>query len=179
MLAALRHIEVEEIVDFRATVESGAARRLAEHPDAEALAGLERILAAMECEDIGHDEFHALDAEFHLALVRAAGNRLVNLLAGGLNSTLRRVITDVGFLEARWTDVRPRIVKEHRALFAAIRRGDGAKAADLANRHVRYWGDRVIALAAQAVGPRAAGPEQAASIHAPSDPHPPGAMQAS
>jgi GntR family transcriptional repressor for pyruvate dehydrogenase complex len=179
MLAALRHIEVEEIVDFRATVESGAARSLAEHPNAEALAGLERILTAMECDDIGHDEFHALDAEFHLALVRAAGNRLVNLLAGGLNSTLRRVITDVGFLEARWIDVRPRIVKEHRALFAAIRRGDAAKAAELANRHVRYWGDRVIALAAQAVGPRVAGPQQAASMHAPSDAYPPSAEQAS
>jgi DNA-binding FadR family transcriptional regulator len=159
MLAALRHIEVEEIVDFRATVESGAARRLAEHPDAEALDGLERILAAMESDDIGHDEFHALDAEFHLALVRAAGNRLVNLLAGGLNDALRKVITDVGFLEERWIDVRPRIVQEHRELFAAIRRGDEADAAKLANRHVRYWGERVIALAAQAVGPRAAGPE--------------------
>jgi GntR family transcriptional repressor for pyruvate dehydrogenase complex len=179
MLAALRHIELEEIVDFRATVESGAARRLAEHPNAEALTGLERILAAMECDDIGHDEFHALDAEFHLALVRAAGNRLVNLLAGGLSSTLRRVITDVGSLEAPWTDLRPRIVKEHRALFAAIRRGDGAKAANLANRHVRYWGDRVIALAAQADRPRAPGPEQAASVHASSGQHPPRAEQAS
>jgi GntR family transcriptional repressor for pyruvate dehydrogenase complex len=150
MLTALRHIELEEIVDFRATVESGAARRLAEHPNPEALAGLESILAAMERDEVGHDEFHALDAEFHLMLVRAAGNRLVNLLAGGLSSTLRRVVTDVGFLEPRWSDVRPRIVKEHRALFAAIRRGDGAKAADLANRHVRYWGDRVIALATHA-----------------------------
>jgi DNA-binding GntR family transcriptional regulator len=78
---------------------------------------------------------------------------LVNLLAGGLSGTLRRVITDVGFLDARWTDVRPRIVKDHRALFTAIRRGDAAKAADLATRHVRYWGDRVIALAAQAARP--------------------------
>jgi DNA-binding FadR family transcriptional regulator len=152
MLAALRHIELEEIVDFRATVESGAARRLAEHPNAEALPALERILTAMESEDVGHDEFHALDAEFHLALVQGAGNRLVNLLAGGLSSTLRRVITDVGFLEPRRADVRPRIVKEHRALFAAIRRGDEAKAAELANRHVRYWGDRVIALAVHAAG---------------------------
>jgi GntR family transcriptional repressor for pyruvate dehydrogenase complex len=179
MLAALRHIELEEIVDFRATVEAGAARRLAEHPNAEALAALERILAAMERDDIERAEFHALDVEFHHALVRAAGNRLVNLLAGGLSSTLRRVITDVGFLEGRWSDLRPRIVTEHRALFAAIRRGDETKAADLANRHVRYWGDRVIGLAAQAVGPRAAGPEQAASMHARFDPHPPGAEQAS
>ncbi len=153
MLTALRHIEVEEIVDFRATVESGAARRLAEHPDAEVLDGLERILAAMESDDISRDEFHALDVEFHLALVRAAGNRLVNLLADGLSDALRKVITDVGFLEERWTDVRPRIVKEHRELFAAIRRGDEADAAKLANRHVRDWGERVIAHTAQAAGP--------------------------
>jgi len=150
LLAALRHIDLVEIVDFRATVESGAVRSLAEHPNAEALTGLEGILGAMEREDIAHGEFHALDAEFHHMLVQAAGNRLVNLLAGGLSSTLRRIVTDVGFLESRWTDVRPRIVREHRALLAAIRRGDAAKAADLANRHVRYWGDRVIAHAAQA-----------------------------
>jgi DNA-binding FadR family transcriptional regulator len=152
MLAALRHIEVEEIVDFRATVESGAARSLAEHPNAEAFASLESILAAMESE-ISRDEFHALDAEFHRTLVCAAGNRLVNLLAGGLDKTLRKVITDVAFLEERWTDLRPRIVKEHRDLFAAIRSGDEADAAKLANQHVRYWGARVIALAAQAAGP--------------------------
>jgi DNA-binding FadR family transcriptional regulator len=150
MLAALRHIELEEIVDFRATVESGAARRLAEHPDAETLAGLDAILDAMERQDITQAEFHALDAEFHLLLVRAAGNRLVNLVAGGLSSTLRRVITDVGFLETRWSDLRPRIATEHRALLAALQRGDAATAADLANRHVRYWGDRVVAHAAQA-----------------------------
>lgn len=149
ILTALRHIDLEEIVDFRAALESEAARRLAENPNAEALSALERILRAMTRDDIGQDEFHALDAEFHLTLFRAAGNRLVNLLAAGLSSTLRRVITEVGFLEARWTDVRPRIDKEHRALFASIRRGDGEKAANLASQHVRYWGDRVITHAEQ------------------------------
>jgi GntR family transcriptional regulator, transcriptional repressor for pyruvate dehydrogenase complex len=55
----------------------------------------------------------------------------------GVDTALRRVIAEVGFLEARWSDVRPRIVEEHRALFDAIAAGDGATASDLANRHVR------------------------------------------
>jgi GntR family transcriptional repressor for pyruvate dehydrogenase complex len=147
LLAALGHVELEEIVDFRAIVESGAARQLAEQPDADVLAALEALVERAEADDVERDEFHALDAEFHITLVRAAGNRLVNLMESGVDSALRRVIAEVGFLEARWSDIRPRILSEHRALLDAIRRGDGGQAADLANGHVRYWGGRVIAHA--------------------------------
>ena len=148
LLAALGHVELQEIVDFRAIVEAGAARRLAERHDADALATLGALLERSEADDVERDAFHALDAEFHVTLVRSAGNRLVNLMESGVDTALRRVIAEVGFLEARWSDIRPRILEEHRALHEAMRSGDGALAAELANGHVRFWGDRVIAHAA-------------------------------
>ena len=145
LLAALGHVELEEIVDFRAIVESGAARGLAERRDPAVLATLDALLERSEAEDVAHADFHALDAEFHVTLVRSAGNRLVNLMESGVDSALRRVITEVGFLEERWDDIRTPIIEEHRALLDAIRQGEAARAAELANAHVRYWGDRVIA----------------------------------
>src|SRR5215207_6106956 len=75
LLVALRHVSLDDAIEFRVMVESGAARRLA---DSRGGAELGELLDAMEAPGLRQREFHALDATFHVTLVRTAGNPLLN-----------------------------------------------------------------------------------------------------
>jgi DNA-binding FadR family transcriptional regulator len=140
LLVALRHVSLDDAIEFRVMVESGAARSLAEQGGADALGDL---LDRMEGPDVKQPEFHALDATFHVTLVRTAGNPLLDLVEDAVDGLLRKVITDVSLIAWDWTAIRPRLIDEHRAIHAAILAGDGARAAALVTEHVRYWGHRV------------------------------------
>ncbi len=140
LLVALRHVSLDDAIEFRVVVESGAARRLAARGGAEALGDL---LDRMEAPGVRQPEFHALDATFHVTLVRTAGNPLLDLVEDAVDGLLRKVITDVALIAWDWTAIRPRLIAEHRAMHAAVLAGDGEEAAALVTEHVRYWGHRV------------------------------------
>jgi len=141
LLVALRHVSLDDAIEFRVMVEGGAARRLAAmgEPDG-ALAGL---LEEMEAPGTRQSEFHALDATFHVTLVRTAGNALLNLVEDAVDGLLRKVITDLARIAWDWEAIRPQLIAEHRAIHDAIVAGDGERAAALVTKHVRYWGHRV------------------------------------
>jgi GntR family transcriptional repressor for pyruvate dehydrogenase complex len=141
LLVALRHVTLDDAIEFRAMVESAAARRLADTDGGGAeLAGL---LDAMEAPGIRQPEYHALDATFHVTLVRTAGNPLLNLVEDAVDGLLRKIITDLALVAWDWDAMRPRLIAEHRAIHDAIVAGDGDTAAALITKHVRYWGHRV------------------------------------
>ena len=144
LLVALRHVSLDDAIEFRAMVEGGAARRLAAIGDpGGALAGL---LDRMESPDTRQSEFHSLDATFHVTLVRTAGNALLNLVEDAVDGLLRKVITDLSLIAWDWDAIRPQLIAEHRAIHDAIVAGDGERAAALVTTHVRYWGHRVKGL---------------------------------
>ena len=101
------------------------------------------LLDRMEAPGIRQQEFHALDATFHVTLVRTAGNALLNLVEDAVDGLLRKVITDLALIAWDWDAIRPRLIAEHRAIHDAIVAGDGERAAALVTKHVRYWGHRV------------------------------------
>jgi len=140
LLVGLDHVSVGDIIEFRVIVESGAARALAANGGGGALAPL---LDRMEDPALAQPEFHLLDAAFHVALVRAAGNALLNLVEDAVDGLLRKVITDLALIAWDWDAIRPRLIAEHRAIHDAIVAGDGERAAALVTKHVRYWGHRV------------------------------------
>lgn len=144
LLVALRHIPLHDVVEFRVMLESAAARQLAATPG-QALAALGELLARMEEPELPRAEFHRLDAEFHVALVRSGGNSLVNLVESAADRTLRTLIADVSLVGTDWTVVRARLIGEHRAIFAAISAGDAQVASECVSEHIRYWGESVIA----------------------------------
>jgi DNA-binding FadR family transcriptional regulator len=139
LLVGLDHVSVHDVIEFRVIVESGAARALAANGDADALGPL---LDRMEDPDLPQPEFHALDAAFHVALVRAAGNALLNLVEDAVDGLLRKLVLDVATLDWDWADVRPRLEREHRAIEGAIAARNGDRAAVLVSEHIRFWGDR-------------------------------------
>ena len=60
-----------------------------------------------------------------------------------MDGLLRKIVTDVALIAWDWDAVRPQLIAEHRAILAAIVRGDGEEAAALVTQHVRRWGHRV------------------------------------
>ena len=63
----------------------------------------------MEAPGIRQADFHALDATFHVTLVRTAGNPLLNLVEDAVDGLLRKVITDLALIAWDWEAVRPRL----------------------------------------------------------------------
>jgi GntR family transcriptional regulator, transcriptional repressor for pyruvate dehydrogenase complex len=140
LLVALRHVTLEDAIEFRVMVEAGAARSLATRDLDPALA---ELLDRMEEPGVRQREFHALDATFHVRLVRTAGNALLNLVEDAVDGVLRKIITDVALVAWDWDAIRPRLVEEHRAIHDALATGNGERAAALLTEHIRYWGHRV------------------------------------
>jgi GntR family transcriptional repressor for pyruvate dehydrogenase complex len=147
LLVALRHVPLADVVEFRVMLESNAVRRLAGPGVDGPLDALRPLLDRMADPAVEQAEFHQLDASFHVALVRSAGNRLVNLVETAADSTLRALITDVALVAADWSAVRPRLIAEHQAVYDAIAAGDPALAEERISAHVRFWGESVIAAA--------------------------------
>lgn len=143
LLVALGHVPLADVVEFRAVLECAAAERLSADPEA-AVAHLGALLTAME-QAPDQEAFHRLDAEFHVALVRSAGNQLLNLVQHAADGILRQLIRDVAQVAMDWDTMRTRLIAEHRAIHAAIATGDGSTAARLVREHVRRWGGSVLA----------------------------------
>jgi len=152
LLVALRHIPLADVVEFRVMLESNAVRRLAGSGGAASLDTLRVLLDRMADPAVEQAEFHQLDASFHVALVRSAGNRLVNLVETAADSTLRALVTDVALVAADWAAVRPRLIDEHRHIYDAVAAGDAALAEERISAHVRYWGESVISAAGNSSG---------------------------
>jgi GntR family transcriptional regulator, transcriptional repressor for pyruvate dehydrogenase complex len=140
LLVALRHVSLDDAIEFRVMVEAGAARALAGTREVEELGAL---LDRMEAPGVPQPEFHTLDATFHVTLVRTAGNALLNLVEDAVDGLLRKVITDLALIAWDWETIRPQLITEHRAIHDAIAGGDGELAAALVTKHIRYWGHRV------------------------------------
>jgi GntR family transcriptional regulator, transcriptional repressor for pyruvate dehydrogenase complex len=141
LLVALRHVSLDDAIGFRVMVEAGAVRSLAARDELDP--ELAELLDRMEAPGVRQPEFHALDAAFHVKLVRTAGNALLNLVEDAVDGVLRKVITDLALVAWDWETIRPRLIAEHRAIHDAIAAGEGERAAALVTDHIRYWGHRV------------------------------------
>lgn len=146
LLVALRHVPLADVVEFRVMLETNAVRRLSLTPSAD-LETLRSLLDRMSDPELDQPTFHQVDASFHVALVRSAGNRLVNLVETAADSTLRALIADVALVSSDWPTVRPRLMAEHEAIYAAIAAADPGLAEERTAAHIRYWGEAVITAA--------------------------------
>jgi GntR family transcriptional repressor for pyruvate dehydrogenase complex len=135
---ALRHIGVEDLVEFRIVVETWAAAECARRQDPAILAELGEIVDRMTTAK--QPTFNELDAAFHLELVRAAGNELAALVADGSRTAIRRTMLDAILAVRDWEPQRARLVREHRKILAAIAAGDADEAARSVDAHIRgFW----------------------------------------
>ncbi|MCW3845573.1 FCD domain-containing protein, partial [Micromonospora yasonensis] len=126
-----------ELFAMRELLEVPAARWAAERQDAEALAlvqeAFDSLEQALEHDPLDYDELQRLDAAFHLRIVQAAGNRLLEQTQSVLHELLRTGMRTTLEVEGRIQKSR----LDHRRILAALLQGDGPGAAKAAKAHVR------------------------------------------
>ena len=142
---ATSHVQHADVYEVRLLLETWAASH-ADHVGGD-WSDAERTLALMDDAGLAVDEFLQLDAEFHIALSRSAGNPLISTLM----DALRTSIADHTLTRARslpdWARTAERLRAEHRAILVSFREGDAARATALLRAHIRgYYEETAAAL---------------------------------
>jgi GntR family transcriptional regulator, transcriptional repressor for pyruvate dehydrogenase complex len=133
---ATTHLPIADIVQTRILLESWAVRQAGNGANPQALRAAERLLDSMDDPRLEPEQFHLLDAEFHVVLTALAGNTLVTTVMAALREAIHGyVIEAVPHLD-NWTEMAVHLRQEHRAVLAAVRAGDGENAASLVTDHI-------------------------------------------
>jgi DNA-binding GntR family transcriptional regulator len=123
--------DVAQVYQLLALLESDAAERVATTAGAAERAELATLHAQLEKQVRQRDAFFATNERFHMALVRAAGNRWAAQVVADLRKVMKLNRHHSLFKQGRLADS----LAEHRALMRAIDARDGAAAARLMREH--------------------------------------------
>ncbi|WP_030258684.1 FadR/GntR family transcriptional regulator [Streptomyces violens] len=148
---ALGSYSLEDVLEARVTLERSSFRAAAEHATAagadestagpdEAAAGLDeaaKLVARMGEPDVGVPEFNDLDTRFHVQIARSSGNALTSTLTSAVRESVRPLILRALEAAEDWPATAAALNAEHTELLRLVRAGDGARAADLAEQHIR------------------------------------------
>lgn len=133
---ASSRLPVEEIVEARILLETWAARTAAERNDPAGIQQARELLEAMDAPDMDPETFHALDAQFHLALSALAGNTVIETIMDSLSGSIRDYIKDALDSLGQWPVVLEQLRAHHHAIFEAVEAKDADRAADLLRTHI-------------------------------------------
>lgn len=133
---SMRRATIAELIETRIFIEPMVARMAAMNRDPEALARLERALAA-EAETTDADS-HFVDAanEFHYVVSSMTGNTVIDLVATALKQLYTTKVLAAGIISQR---VSPSIREEHREIGQAILVGDADRAESLMRKHMHIY----------------------------------------
>lgn len=133
--------DLVEVYNIRASLESLAVRLATARLDSEDLQRLDGLQTQLESISASDEEFSPLDAEFHHRLADRAGSpRLARLIDAQLTTTAAYEV----FLKATGPDSVDAIHREHRAVLAAARTGDGELAAAAMSTHLTARGRALL-----------------------------------
>ena len=130
---AAQGFPVADVVKTRLVLEASVVTELADAPSRPDLAGSDALLDVMESQELTEAEFLALDAQFHISLAEASGNQVVTAMMAGLRSAIEGYARAGAAGLVSWPATSARLMREHRAILAAIAGAD-AEAARLAVR---------------------------------------------
>lgn len=135
-MARLDH-SLSELFAMREVLEVPAARWAAQRGDAGELAAVQEAFADLDAalreKPRNFERLQDLDAMFHLRIVQAAGNRLLEQSQGVLNELLQTGLQTTLAIEGRAEKSR----EEHLKILTALLEGDPTGAARAAQAHVR------------------------------------------
>jgi GntR family transcriptional repressor for pyruvate dehydrogenase complex len=137
MHVLLASVATADLVRARIALERESARLAATHARDADWHQLRVHLDAMADPACSVPDFNIQDAAFHVAIARASGNPLVAELTTALRNAMR--LTLLGRLRNApdFDATRRRLCAEHEGIHDALRAGDGARAADLVDVHIR------------------------------------------
>ena len=135
---ATNHLPMGDVVETRLLLESWAAREAAgRRVEASELKVAEELIDRMDAPGLSPEEFHLLDAEFHVALSGLAGNVLIAAVMASLRSAIHGYVLAAVPNLPDWEATAVGLRAEHRAILEAVRTGEPDRAADLVTAHIR------------------------------------------
>lgn len=145
MLAHVEQLNLTELVSFRMILDRSAnllAARLRTEDELAAMEQrIEEMAAAVEVDD---ETFSQADFAFHEEIARASRNRLIQVCTEVVRGVVLSLISDRITRSASSTDLMRRSLQHHRDVLAAIRDGDGPRAARMAQHSLYdYYADYV------------------------------------
>jgi GntR family transcriptional repressor for pyruvate dehydrogenase complex len=129
-------LDLIELLEVRKMFEPRAAGLAAARAEAKQLHAIEQELKAQEAKPNDHGTLERHDYLFHEAIIRAAGNDVLHEVAQFLAPRLRRS----RMLTGKTTPDIPKVIREHRTIFEAIRRGESDLAEQAMKRHLQTVG---------------------------------------
>jgi DNA-binding GntR family transcriptional regulator len=126
--------DVAQVYHLLALLESDAAATVASHADGEQLEQLRQLHARLEKQVRQRDAFFAANEQFHMALLRLAGNRWAMQIVTDLRKVMKLNRHHSLFKQGRLSDS----LAEHRALMNAIEARDAARARQLMQAHFEH-----------------------------------------
>lgn len=138
MVAGISPDEAREFVEVRALLEGYNARLAARYRRPEVLKRAEAILREGSAGHASPERLLELNARFHDTLAEAGGNRTLREMMDGLRKRTASVFTAEGEEASRAT------WHEHAVILEAVLAGEEARAAELAEAHVRRAGANAL-----------------------------------
>lgn len=134
----MKHMKIEEILEFRRLTECEAAKLASERRTAEDLEKMKEILQRSENVLGESDAFIACDLEFHLALADASHNAMYSIMMQVCRNVIGESLSDILIkgTEAEQEMRYQRILDVHKETYIAIKNQHGAEAARLLTIHL-------------------------------------------
>ncbi|MDJ0315987.1 FadR/GntR family transcriptional regulator [Arthrobacter antibioticus] len=137
---ATNHFPVADIVQTRIMMESWAALEAAGRDrNEEQEKRLAELLTAMNEPELGREEFHILDAAFHVLLSSLAGNTVITAMMESLRSAVQSYVSGSIDSDAMWARIVPSLREQHHGIMAAVLANDGAQAAQAIKDHIEFF----------------------------------------
>lgn len=133
---ASRSLPVADVVRTRELLEAWTVREAARQPTSPQVDEAETLLDSMDAPGLTPDEYLALDADFHVTLARAAGNEVVAAIMTALRESIHGYVLAAVPDLPDWPAMQRRLRRQHRNVLAAVRAGDGERAARLVRSHI-------------------------------------------
>ncbi len=137
---ATNHFPVADIVQTRIMLETWAAKEAAQKPrTAGQEEQLRALLLAMERPGLDREDFHVLDAAFHVQLSSLAGNAVITSMMESLRSAIQGYVSAAIRSDASWQRIVPTLREQHGHILTAVLAHDGGAAAAALTEHIQWF----------------------------------------
>lgn len=134
---ALGSYSLGDVLEARVQLERSSFQAAADHAPEDELDELESLLARMAQPEVEVAEFNDLDTRFHVQIARSSGNQLTSTLTSAVRESVRPLILRALEATEDWPATAAALNAEHTELLRLVRTGEGSRAADLVEKHIR------------------------------------------
>jgi len=121
---ALANFPLADVVAARSTLERASARLAATNAKKDDLDRVRSPLERMDDPQLSREMFNDLDTEFHVAIARAGGNRMMADLTTAMRNSMRIALLTAFSRIDDWPPVAEALRRDHHAIYDAVAAGD-------------------------------------------------------